>query len=256
MSEDSPRSTAGVRGPPRSSSMPDAAACRERARSNKSTPIHVRSARLSGPPMPGAQSSAPGNRRFMATSASMKRRGLLVRAKASVSTTTCGASSVSINAGSCIIRCHETGRRGPVPPASPASASSISGGRTCPRPTDHAGPGASKPGTSKHPRDVRVSVAGSVRVVWAWKGARDTSVEGSPSSNTSAGVRASGEDRSPRPQLRANRSRDWTVRPSTPSMPFGSRTSTSKRCKDEGFKRCWRTPRPWRSEERPRCSPF
>ena len=118
----------------------------------------------------------------------MNRRGLLVSANASVNTTTCGAKVESIKSASCIMRCHDTGSKGPMPAGSPASASSISGGSTWPKPTDHVGPGVSNEGTSNAPRAVSVNVAGKVRVVSALNGAKATSIEGSPSNMTRPGV--------------------------------------------------------------------
>ena len=112
-----------------------------------------------------------------------------------------------------------------MPAGSPASASSISGGSTWPKPTDHVGPGVSNEDFKR--------AAGRERQRCG-QGSRRFSPERSqgdvdrwiPVQHDQAGVRPVGWFLSPSPHKRAKRSRDATVRPSTPSMADGSRTCT------------------------------
>ncbi len=154
----------------------------ERDRSKISTPNQHSTAALSGPPIPGVQSSEPGNRCLRTCIALTNLSGWAASCAASTKTTIPGFKSGSTNASSCDNLCQDTGRRGPIPAGSPASASSNEGGNTCPIDVCQFGALMEKSGGDKFNLDSRVIVAGILSSVKDLNGAKYSSSSGSPRS--------------------------------------------------------------------------
>ena len=85
------------RGPEPVSRIFDAAHCLDLDKSKISTPNHVNTARLSGPPNPGVQISEPGNRFFMTHNASTNFLCCVASCTASTKTIILGSVSKFIN---------------------------------------------------------------------------------------------------------------------------------------------------------------
>ena len=201
---DSDKVSSGYLGPSSVSITPSEAALRERARSNRSTPIHDSKAQLSGPPIPGVQSNEFGKLVLKVYNAVISAPGRWESCIESTRQTTEGSSFVSFSISSWCIDCQDTASNWSPLLNSPESDSERLGGST--RPSVEIQESSASNGTHRFPLVAKVTEAGRFsESLVDMKGESARGNSESFESVTSPGVQDEGWFRSPSCITRARR---------------------------------------------------